>query len=53
MYTPSDYPEVFNRIKENCLKATPEGIDRVMYELNRAELPITRAVDFYLGTVEA
>lgn len=47
-----NYTELFNSIKENALKGTSESIGLIMSELDTADLPVTRAVDFYLGHVD-
>jgi hypothetical protein len=47
-----NYSERFEKIRNHCLTGGAAGIDNVMATLNSADLPTTRAVDFYLGRVE-
>jgi len=45
--------EVSEEIKELCRSGTSENIDKVMEFLNEtSDIPLTRVVDFHLGTVE-
>ena len=46
-----NYTNLFNRIERHCLRGESEDIDGVMAILAAADLPTTRAVDFYLGRV--
>ena len=47
-----NYSQVFSRIRELCSGGSAVDIDRVMAYLNdEVELPVTKAVDFYLGMV--
>ncbi len=48
-----NYTEVFGEIETHCRLGRPEDIDRVMKILDSADLPVTRAVDFYLGFVDS
>ena len=48
-----NYTEKFSKIHINCLSGKAAGIDYVMAELNIADLPTTRAVDYYLSFVES
>ncbi|MBI9107780.1 MAG: hypothetical protein JEZ04_13615 [Spirochaetales bacterium] len=47
-----NYEKAFLEIKTNCLSGTATGIDAIMDTLSTADLPTTRAVDFFLGLVE-
>ena len=46
-----NYTNLFESIKQKTLRGTSCDIDSIMEILNGADLPITRAVDFYLGYV--
>ena len=46
-----NYTSIFESIKKKALKGTSDDIDSIMRILETADLPITRAVDFYLGFV--
>lgn len=47
-----NYVQAFAMIEHHCLKGSAQDIDAVMKALDSADLPTTRAVDFYLGKVE-
>jgi len=47
-----NYTDEFNKIHNHCISGKSSDIDSVMEKLNSADLPTTRAVDFYLGIVE-
>ena len=47
-----NYTDLFEKIKQDCLSDNPKRIDSVMKILDSADLPTTRAVDYYLGLVE-
>ncbi|MBI9097552.1 MAG: MarR family transcriptional regulator [Spirochaetaceae bacterium] len=46
-----NYTSLFNSIKEKSHRGSSADIDSIMSTLNKADLPTTRAVDFYLGSV--
>ena len=46
-----NYAPLFGRIESACLRGSAKDIDAVMDILASADLPTTRAVDFYLGRV--
>ncbi len=46
-----NYVSLFNLIKNKALQANSSAIDEIMEILDSADLPTTRAVDLYLGTV--
>lgn len=46
-----NYTKRFEMIKELCQRGKEQDIDEVMFILSEADLPETRAVDFYLGKV--
>ena len=46
-----NYTSLFNSIKEKSHRGFSADIDSIMSTLNKADLPTTRAVDFYLGSV--
>lgn len=46
-----NYSRLFQNIRELCLRGESADIDAVMRTLESADLPTTRAVDRYLGTV--
>ena len=48
-----NYEKAFDEIRIRCLSGEAAGIDRVMEILDSADLPTTRAIDFYLGMVES
>lgn len=43
-----NYTDIFNKIKRKCIDGNVDDINKVMDILKNADLPITRAVDFYL-----
>jgi len=45
------YTELFESIKRKARRGMEPDIDSIMEILNKADLPTTRAVDFYLGYV--
>ena len=47
-----NYTEKFLKLKALCISGHADDIDLVMEELDNADLPTTRAVDFYLGLVD-
>ena len=47
-----NYEGIFNEIREHCLIGEGANMDAVMAILDRADLPETRAVDFYLGLTD-
>ncbi len=46
-----NYTKLFESIKQKAIRGTSCDIDSIMEILNEADIPITRAVDFYLGYV--
>ena len=46
-----NYTRLFNTIKTKAVQGSVTDIDFIMRTLDGADLPITRAVDFYLGFV--
>ena len=46
-----NYLHLFESIKQKALRGSSCDIDSIMETLNEADLPITRAVDLYLGYV--
>ena len=46
-----NYTDIFNSIKNKANRGSADDIDSIMKILNDADLPVTRAVDFYLGFV--
>ena len=46
-----NYTKLFNSIKTRASQGTVSDIDFIMMTLDNADLPTTRAVDFYLGFV--
>lgn len=46
-----NYTPLFSRIERLCIRGNPKDIDSVMEILQSADLPTTRAVDFYLGHI--
>ena len=47
-----NYKTIFEDIEKSCLSGKSQDIDHVMTILTRsADLPTTKAVDFYLGQV--
>ncbi len=46
-----NYTDLFDSIKLKAQRGSSSDIDLIMTELNNADLPITRAIDFYLGFV--
>ena len=46
-----NYSSLFQKIKESCLRGESGDIDTVMGILAKADLPTTKAVDRYLGSV--
>ena len=46
-----NYTGLFESIKQKACSGASCDIDSIMSILNEADLPITRAVDFYLGYV--
>jgi hypothetical protein len=48
-----NYKKQFELIRGNCLRANSQDIDDVLVLLNnKVELPVTRAVDYYLSLVD-
>lgn len=48
-----DYTDLFNSLKEKAIEGKSSSIDYIMSVLSEADLPTTRAVDFYLGFVKS
>ncbi len=46
-----DYTSLFESIKSKAYRGFSSDIDSIMTELDNGDLPISRAVDFYLGFV--
>ena len=48
-----NYTSIFCEIENYCKTGQAAGIDTVMRILHSGDLPTTRAVDFYLGSVNS